>query len=116
MTIGADENLPTLWQHFMLRHGELPDRHPVELFGEAVVNRIFAGAEDWHWRRLAPPALIGLALVTAPLSAILAQMQGAILYSWFCRRTHSACFSGSGSPLARSPWVIGTDAAVLREN
>lgn len=46
MTIGADENLPTLWQHFMIRHGELPDRHPVELFGEAVVNRIFAGAED----------------------------------------------------------------------
>lgn len=74
MTIGADENFPTLWQHFMIRHGELPDRHPVELFGEAVVNRIFAGAEDWHWRRLAQPALVGLACCMAALG-------------WFSSRT-----------------------------
>ncbi len=66
----------------MLRHGEPPDRHPVELFGEAVVNRIFAGAEDWHWRRLVSAALIGLAFTTALFCAIFAQMQGAVLYSW----------------------------------
>jgi hypothetical protein len=40
MTIGADENLPTLWQHFMIRHRELPDRHPVELFGEAADHAV----------------------------------------------------------------------------
>lgn len=91
MTIGADENLPTLWQHFMIRHGELSDRHPVELFGEAVVNRIFAGAEDWHWRRLARPALVGLACWMA-------------LLGWFSSRTPNgmllAYFSGAIALLA----------------
>lgn len=91
MTIGADENLPTLWQHFMIRHGELPDRHPVELFGEAVVNRIFAGAEDWHWRRLARPALVGLACCMAALG-------------WFSSRTPDGMlltnFSGAIALLA----------------
>lgn len=91
MTIGADDNLPTLWQHFMIRHGELPDRHPVELFGEAVVSRIFAGAEDWHWRRLAPPALVGLACCMAALG-------------WFSSRTPDgmllANFSGAIALLA----------------
>lgn len=91
MTIGADENLPTLWQHFMISHGELPDRHPVELFGEAVVNRIFAGAEDWHWRRLAWPALVGLACCMAALG-------------WFSSRTPDGMlltnFSGAIALLA----------------
>ncbi len=91
MTIGADENLPTLWQHFMIRHGELPDRHPVELFGEAVVNRIFAGAQDWHWRRLARPALVGLACCMAALG-------------WFSSRTPDGMlltnFSGAIALLA----------------
>jgi len=91
MTIGADEKLPTLWQHFMIRHGELPDRHPVELFGEAVVNRIFAGAEDWHWRRLARPALVGLACCMAALG-------------WFSSRTPDGMlltnFSGAIALLA----------------
>lgn len=91
MTIGADENLPTLWQHFMIRHGELSDRHPVELFGEAVVNRIFAGAEDWHWRRLARPALVGLACCMAALG-------------WFSSRTPDGMlltnFSGAIALLA----------------
>lgn len=74
MTIGADKDLPTLWQHFMLVHDELPDRHPVELFGEAVINRIFAGADYSHWRSFGQPALVGLAFCMG-------------LLTWFAART-----------------------------
>lgn len=83
MNVGGDVNLPTLWDGFMFANGERPDRHPVELFGEDVVNRIYAGAEDWHWRRIVWPGLIGLACSTAGLAWNLYQMPGSILWAWF---------------------------------
>lgn len=83
MTIGADKDLPTLWQHFMLVHDELPDRHPVELFGEAVINRIFAGADYSHWRSFGRPALVGLAFCMGLLTWFAARTPGEMLLTNF---------------------------------
>ena len=83
MTIEPDNSLPTLWQHFMLVHDELPDCHPVELFGEAVINRIFAGADYSHWRSVGQPALVGLACCMALLTWFSARTAGGMLLTNF---------------------------------
>ncbi len=98
----------SLWQGFLLDVGVSPDRNPVELFGRAVVDRIFVGTNSWHWRRLAWPALVAIGILLFGLCLHAWWTSENILIALFCAALGLLCLVG-----ARQLW---NDLRVLPAN